>query len=406
MMPARISDDGQKQAMNDLTSDTSPPWSITTKLLVGLSLIALLMLVLIGAQGLIAPLLLTFVLIHVLRPIVLTIHRLTRLNWPLSVTLLYLLLAFILGIAGVQLGGVIVEQVLDLLTIGASFVDRLPTLLQTLPLPVVPATIDLELWAEQALGVVQPLLTQVGGVLGMVATRAAAAVGWTLFILVISFFILLSLAPGAGASVVAWAPPGFGHDVRQLGQRISRIWRSFLYGQGLLFALTVLLTSLVFVVLGVRNALALALLAGFARFAPYIGPFLTWTLTAIVTFFQESNPWGLAPLPYTLIVVGSIIVLDQIFDNVISPRLFGQVLHVPPAAVLIAAVVAINLIGPVGLLLAAPLLATTLLVARYVLHKLFDLRLWPPESPRTDVRKTLSDSYSHDRAGTSPSSQR
>jgi hypothetical protein len=45
--------------------------------------------------------------------------------------------------------------------------------------------------------------------------------------------------------------------------------------------------------------------------------------------------------------------------------------------VLIAAIIAANLIGIIGLVLAAPVLATLRLISRYVSRKMFDLDPWP-----------------------------
>ena len=55
----------------------------------------------------------------------------------------------------------------------------------------------------------------------------------------------------------------------------------------------------------------------------------------------------------------------------------GHTLGVHPAAVLVAAIIAANLIGIIGLVLAAPVLATINLVGRYVVRKMFDLDPWP-----------------------------
>ena len=49
-----------------------------------------------------------------------------------------------------------------------------------------------------------------------------------------------------------------------------------------------------------------------------------------------------------------------------------------PAAVLVAALVALRLIGFVGLVLAAPVLASLVLVSRYFIRKLLDQDTWPP----------------------------
>jgi len=50
---------------------------------------------------------------------------------------------------------------------------------------------------------------------------------------------------------------------------------------------------------------------------------------------------------------------------------------VHPAAVLITALIAANLIGILGVVIAAPFLATISLLGRYIMRKMLDLDPWP-----------------------------
>jgi predicted PurR-regulated permease PerM len=137
-------------------------------------------------------------------------------------------------------------------------------------------------------------------------------------------------------------------------------------------------------ILGVKYALGIALMAGLARFLPYIGPLLTWIVLGLVTFFQASKPFNLEthPLIFTLIAVGMGLIIDQIMDNMIVPRIMAQTLRVHPAAVLVAALIMANLLGILGVVIAAPALASLALLGRYTMRKMFDQNPFPaPESP-------------------------
>jgi predicted PurR-regulated permease PerM len=129
----------------------------------------------------------------------------------------------------------------------------------------------------------------------------------------------------------------------------------------------------------VRYAFGIALLAGMARFVPYVGTFIAWATLAAVALFQGSNYFGLEQYQFAILVVVIAMLVDQIFDHLISPRIFGDTLGVHPAAILVAAIIAANLIGLVGLVLAAPVLATLSLVGRYITRKMLDVEPWPEE---------------------------
>jgi predicted PurR-regulated permease PerM len=158
---------------------------------------------------------------------------------------------------------------------------------------------------------------------------------------------------------------------------LGKTWNSFLRGQLILSILIIISYYILLNILGTRAALAISLLAGLARFIPYLGPLVTWIVTAIVAFAQAGNYFGLEPLQYAILVLLACLILDQIFDNLVGPRILGETLGVHPAGVLVAAIIVARLIGIIGLILAAPTLATLNILGRYILRKMFDQDPWP-----------------------------
>jgi len=64
---------------------TSPKWGPTAKLVVGLSLVAIISALLIYFRQIIGPLLLAFILTYLLHPLVMRLSKLTRLSWRVTV---------------------------------------------------------------------------------------------------------------------------------------------------------------------------------------------------------------------------------------------------------------------------------------------------------------------------------
>jgi len=225
---------------------------------------------------------------------------------------------------------------------------------------------DLNDLSTQLLSFVEPLVGQTGTFLGALAGGAASAIGWTLFILTVSYFIM-SESSGLREDLLKIDIPGYTDDFQRLGNELSRIWNAFLRGQIIVFLLALIIYSILLPALGVRYAIGIAFLAGLAKFLPYIGPAITWIIMALVTFFQPTKPFGLQDhaLTYMLIIVIVTSVIDWFMDNFITPRIMARTLRVHPAAVLVAAIIA------------APFLATFLLLGRYIMRKMFDLDPWP-----------------------------
>jgi predicted PurR-regulated permease PerM len=363
-------------------AQSSPPWGATTKLVIALTFVAVGAALLVRFQFIIGPLLVALVLAYLFHPVATSLQK-TGLSWRASVSILYLVL-FILLIGLLALGGLgLVQQVQSVIQFTQESLRALPGLIEQFsgevyqigPFTVDFRNVDLNAISSQILGMVQPLLSRTGTLLTSVASSAASFLGWTLFVLLVSYFVLVE-SGGRRGGIVDVQIPGYRSDIDRLGRELGRIWNAFLRGQIIIFILAVLVYTVVLSVLGVRYSIALALLAGLARFVPYVGPAINWLVLVLVAYFQEFKLFDLPPLSYTLLVLVIALVIDQIFDNLVSPRILSQALRVHPAGVLVAAIIAANLLGVLGVVIAAPMLATVTLFWRYAVSKLTDRDPW------------------------------
>lgn len=369
--------------MSTPPTSTSPRWSATTKLVVALTIVTVIAAALVKFQNIIPPLIMSFLFVYLFYPAASFLSHKLHLGWGLSVGLMYVIL-FILLVGLLTLGGYeLIQQFQSLLILVENSLREIPELAAQLsnqvfrlgPFTLDMRTLDLNSLVGQLLNSVQPLLGQTGNVLGRVASGAFNILGWTLFTLVVSFFILFE-SKGLREGILDIQIPVYGEDLRQMGERLGRIWNAFLRGQLILFATSTIIYSIVLSLLGVRYAIGLAILAGLARFLPYVGPAITWTVYALVAFFQPTQIPGTTPFIYMLIVLIMSWIIDGILDNIVSPRIMANALKVHPAAVLVAAIIALDLLGILGVIIAAPILATTKLVGEYLIRKLFDLDPW------------------------------
>ncbi len=370
--------------MQQTPEHSSPSWGPTTKLVVALTLAAIIIGLVIQFHGIIAPLLMALVLAYLLNPVAGFLQRTMRLSWSLSVSLIYLLL-FLIVIGILTLGGVgLVQQIESLVSIVRSSLTLLPDYIENLsgkafqfgPFALDFTHLDMRSLSTQLLGIIQPVLGSTGTLVGAMAASAAQFLGWALFVLLISYFVLAESGDVRGA-LIPVSIPGYADDIRRLGAELSRIWNAFLRGQILVFLLATLTYLMVLSVLGVHYALGIAFLAGIARFVPYVGNLVSWTTLALVAYFQAPSWLGLSPVSYAILCVACAILIDQIFDNFVTPRIISQALQVHPAAVLIAALVFANLLGLLGVVVAAPILATVALFWRYLTRKMLDINPWP-----------------------------
>ena len=384
--------------------DKSPTWGTNIKLIVGLTLVAVVAGFLIQFKTFIPPLLLTIILIYLLHPLISRFSKASRLSWRWSVNIIFILL-ILLSLSAITLTGVaVVQQFQSLINVIERFINELPEMVSSFSSQVFfigPFHVDmsqyldtknLESTLQELLGLVQPVLGRAGSLFGTIASGTATIIGWGFLILILSYFILADMGQ-VPEQIVQIKLPGYDSDIRRIFGELSRIWNAFLRGQVIMFTIAVVIYTILFAILGVKYVFALALVSGLARFVPYVGQWVNWAVLLLVLIFQKSNYFGLGSMNYLILVVAIVFVIDQILDNIVSPRILGRSIGVHPAAVLMAALIGFSLLGIVGVIVAAPGLASVTMLGNYIARKMLDLDPWPEEEAETE------DGYSWTKVG-------
>jgi hypothetical protein len=113
-------------------------------------------------------------------------------------------------------------------------------------------------------------------------------------------------------------------------------------------------------VLGVRYALLWGLLAAVLRYIPYVGAWIAATPPVLVSMAMTDG-WM-----HPLMIVGWIVVLELVSNNVMEPLLYGHSIGVSPVALLVAATFWAFLWGPIGLVLSSPLTVCLVVLGKFV----------------------------------------
>lgn len=373
----------KRPAEKEAVVSSTMKWSSTVKLLVGVVLFIIAAWLFLRFQNIIGLLLFAVVLAYLLYPLTKWFHTWSHFSWRWSVSVVFLVVVvIILGLTTLS-GLAVIEQSQSLIR----FLDRslrdLPMFLQNLssqpivigPYEFTPNLSDINAISQNLLGMVQPVLGQAGSILGSILSGAANFLGLFFFILLIAYFILAE-SSGRSNQLIRMNIPGYNEDFSRFGVYLSGIWNAFLRGQLTIIFITILVYMVLLGSLGLRFFIGLALLAGLARFVPYVGPAVAWTSYGLVAFFQGSTIFGLTPIWYVVLVVGMAWLTDLILDNFVGARLMGNALQIHPAAVMVSALVGANLFGIVGVVLAAPVVATLRLFMGYIINRLLDLDPW------------------------------
>lgn len=170
---------------------------------------------------------------------------------------------------------------------------------------------------------------------------------------IVSFFLVLVITfyftveeEGLRRFLKSMTPTHYQPYVLQLMTRIQRRLGFWLRGQLILSIIIFVLTFIGLTVLGVEYALLLALIAGIFEVIPYLGPFLG-SVPAIFLAFAQS------PLKALLVLI-LFVVIQQIENNIIVPKVMSKSVGINPLLVIIVLLVGGKMGGVLGMILAVP----------------------------------------------------
>ena len=159
----------------------------------------------------------------------------------------------------------------------------------------------------------------------------------------------------------------------------------YLYSRALLALVSAFFHWIAFQAIGTPAPIAMALWVGIvSQFLPVVGTYLAGVLPLLLTFFD--SPFK------ALLVVGFVLVYQQLENYLISPRITARTLHVHAAVAFGSAIVGGAILGPVGAVLALPAaaMAQALIGSWGPRHDVIDDDLVRMQAPRVKraMRKT------------------
>jgi predicted PurR-regulated permease PerM len=188
-----------------------------------------------------------------------------------------------------------------------------------------------------------------------IALRVGAGIVDFLFVFVLGIYLLAS-APRARAWLVTLLPDQRRAEIRRIESEARRLFGAYIRGQLLLGVIIGVVSGVVYTLLGVPYALVLGVLAGILELVPIVGPIVAGTVAAAVSLTQ--------PFPLVVWVVVAAILIQQLENNFLVPRISGTAVGLHPLAALLAVLVGAEIGGVVGAIFAVPLTGLAWSIAR------------------------------------------
>jgi predicted PurR-regulated permease PerM len=350
-------------------------WNSGTKITVILLLLGLGTFLLYRFSAILPPFILAVILAYILTPMVGFLQ--SRLHIPRT---LAILLSYLVLLVAISILPLVVIPALAAQTQGLNLdIQRL--LLQTESLlqneyHLFGVMIPVKSIFEQAIGSVQGWVEPLFGQTLGFAVEVISSLVWIIFILVVSFYLIKDTN-----SLHDWIetlpPPSYRADFIRLRDEINRIWGAFFRGQLILVLVVSTIVTSVGLILGLPFALAMGVFAGILELLPSIGHGIWLTVAAILALTAGSLWIALPNWVFMMLIIGLHLIYQQFDLNYLIPRIIGRSLHLPPLVVILGIGAGAVLAGVLGILLAAPTIASARVLVRYIYANLFDLEPFP-----------------------------
>ncbi len=215
-----------------------------------------------------------------------------------------------------------------------------------------------------------PVFTVAAGLLGTVVAYIIVPV-WA--------FYLIKDRPALVKAARRSLPAEWRPDVQAVSTLTLRVFGQWLRGQLFLGITVGVATFIGLTILSVtvdpvfgRFAIFLSVIAGVFELLPIIGPILSAIPAILLALTAGTQPALAALLLY--------VIIQQVENNVLVPKIQGDAVELHPTIVMVALVVGGSIGGLLGAILALPIAAAARDVFRYVFHRVDSVPATPDEA--------------------------
>ncbi len=289
-------------------------------------------------------------LIHVVS----SLTRILHMPRPLAILLVYMSLITLVVVLVLVVIPTTVEQVTEIAELVPGWVAGAPAAAARVDEFViglgVQLPVDLETLVQEQL---DSLNDYAGTATDIVISNAGSIVGNVLFtlwaislVVVISFYIVLDGGRRLNEALKV-LPPRAEHETRFVLRTIDDTFRGYLGGMLIISLIYGVGTATVMTVTGLPAALPVALLSSLLLAVPFVGDQLALVLPLMIALVSGD-------FITFVIVLATLLFIQQVMLNLLTPRILGRAVRMPAMLVIIAVVFGLRFAGIPGMLLGVP----------------------------------------------------
>ncbi len=307
------------------------------------------------------PIVFSILFYYLLRPLV---ELLGKLKIPkyLAILMIYLVVGFLMIIFFAYLGPILVEQVSALANLS---METFESLKQSQSFKIYDYEVNFgEEIKEKVFALIQHVTSIISqNFISIFSFVTHLAV--TLVVIPFIVFYLLKDDHTIGVGLMKSIPKRLRPEFSKILKNIDTTLSDYINGLIIISSTLGVLLFIGYLIIGLKYALVLSIIALIFTTIPFLGPFL-----AIAPALLISISGG--PILMLKVVI-VFLVVQQTESNVISPLIIGHRLHIHPLTIILLLIAAGSLYGLIGLLFATPLYAITKVLLGN-LYKMYQIR--------------------------------
>lgn len=222
----------------------------------------------------------------------------------------------------------------------------------------------METLPDNLAGILQDVVASIiTGITGFLSTITS----FVLSIVIVPFILFYLLKDGEKLPeyILKLLPPRLRDDTREVFGEADKQLSAYIQGQLIVAFLIGVMVFIGFLIIGMKYALLLGVLAMFTSVVPYIGPAIAITPAVII---------ALVTSPFMLVKLAIVWTVVQLVEgNVISPQVMGKTLFIHPVTIIFVLLTAGSLFGVAGVILGIPAYAILRVLVSHI-FKLFKRR--------------------------------
>ncbi len=146
------------------------------------------------------------------------------------------------------------------------------------------------------------------------------------------------------------------HNFIHLLDKVDKSIRSYMFSMIFISFLTALVSYFALLIMGIDFPVLWAFLVFILNFIPYLGPFISSLLPAMLAVFQFGD---LIHFMYVFVVLE---IIQIILGNFVQPKMMGKSMNISPLTVLVALAFWSSIWGIVGMILAIPITSIIIII--------------------------------------------